>query len=450
MSQSAIFAPFRINGVEFGNRILRSSVGGRMATYDGTVTDVWKNFEKRFADGGVAGIISTTFHVNKARLSPLQYPSIADDKYIPYLRKYIAGIKQEATDCRYIVQIGDPGYTTYMSLFAEEQDSRSASAGFDFAYGYDSRRTAMSQEEIEKAIGDFADAAARCQEARADGIEVTATKGYLIHQFLNPLVNRRTDEWGGDADRRFRFLARVVEAIRKRVGPVIFSASGCPARTSITARCRSRCCACRGRPFARTLGRQRPGPDARVRAAPDGARCRLPARRGRLRVPQSARRARPVPLRRDQDLLQRHPASQPEGGRTGIARQPRARFLLRPLLNTGWTYKQGVNLDGAEAFRKALPDMPVITNGGFQDKDYIEGALRSCDMVSIARALIANPDLVRIFASGRNRPENPCNHCNLCVGRTVSSPLGCYDLRRFPSVASMQEQILAWNQPDPA
>jgi len=77
MTDSAMFTPFTINNVEFKNRILRSSVGGRMSNYDATVTDVWKNFEKRFADGGISGIISTTFHVNKDRVSPLQYPSIA-------------------------------------------------------------------------------------------------------------------------------------------------------------------------------------------------------------------------------------------------------------------------------------------------------------------------------------------------------------------------------------
>ena len=82
MANSVIFTPVTINNVQFKNRILRSSVGGRTANYDGTVTDVWKNFEKRFADGGIGGIISTTFHVNKDRVSPLQYPSIADDRYV--------------------------------------------------------------------------------------------------------------------------------------------------------------------------------------------------------------------------------------------------------------------------------------------------------------------------------------------------------------------------------
>ena len=67
-------------------------------------------------------------------------------------------------------------------------------------------------------------------------------------------------------------------------------------------------------------------------------------------------------------------------------------FLLRRLLNLGWKYEQGINLDFAARF-KAVVGLPVIANGGFQQKDFIEGAIESerCDMVSMARALIANP-----------------------------------------------------------
>ena len=89
-----MFTPYTINNIVFKNRVVRSSVGGQASNYDGTVTDVWKNFEKGFADGGIGGIISTTFHVNKDRVSPLQYPSIAEEKYVPYLRKYIAAIER--------------------------------------------------------------------------------------------------------------------------------------------------------------------------------------------------------------------------------------------------------------------------------------------------------------------------------------------------------------------
>jgi 2,4-dienoyl-CoA reductase (NADPH2) len=71
-------------------------------------------------------------------------------------------------------------------------------------------------------------------------------------------------------------------------------------------------------------------------------------------------------------------------------------------------------------------------------------------MVSMARALIANPDLPQRLARGE-RIERPCTHCNRCVGRTGTSPLGCYDPTRFNnSTREMMKQIMEWNRPDPA
>jgi 2,4-dienoyl-CoA reductase-like NADH-dependent reductase (Old Yellow Enzyme family) len=76
----------------------------------------------------------------------------------------------------------------------------------------------MSIPEIEEVVRQFARAAVRVREAGCDGLEVTASKGYLIHQFLNPATNRRTDRYGGSAEKRFRLLREVVSAVRQAVG----------------------------------------------------------------------------------------------------------------------------------------------------------------------------------------------------------------------------------------
>jgi 2,4-dienoyl-CoA reductase-like NADH-dependent reductase (Old Yellow Enzyme family) len=195
MSNDKAFSTIRINGLEFQNRILRSSIGGRMAYHDGRVTPAWIDFERSFAEAGVGGIISMTFSVDEARSSPLFYPSIAHDKYIPDVKEGIRHIT--ATGCRYILQIGDPGSHTQTSLFPEAADGKSASKGFDLLFGYRSFATAMTKPEIERSVRQFADAARRAKACGCDGIEITAAKGYLIHQFLNPGVNRRCDEYGG-------------------------------------------------------------------------------------------------------------------------------------------------------------------------------------------------------------------------------------------------------------
>jgi 2,4-dienoyl-CoA reductase-like NADH-dependent reductase (Old Yellow Enzyme family) len=109
-----IFEPFRIRGIEFKNRILRSSIGGRTSYYDGSVSPAWQHFETRFAEAGVAALISTTISVDDRRLAPLEYPSIAHDRFIAPIAAGVRAV--QAHDCRYIMQIGDGGYHAQMSL----------------------------------------------------------------------------------------------------------------------------------------------------------------------------------------------------------------------------------------------------------------------------------------------------------------------------------------------
>ncbi|MBK7336871.1 MAG: hypothetical protein IPJ00_12180 [Saprospirales bacterium] len=63
----------------------------------------------------------------------------------------------------------------------------------------------------------------------------------------------------------------------------------------------------------------------------------------------------------------------------------------------------------------------------------------------MARPLLANVNLVKLFKQGINRPDNPCTHCNRCPVRTATSPLGCYDISRFASQEEMEAQIMEWS-----
>ena len=211
-----IFEPTTINGVEFPNRLVRSSLGGRLAYYDGTVNPAWAHFERRFAEHGVGAIVSATITVDERRWAPMEYPKISHDRFVKPIREGVRAV--QAAGARYILQIGDPGYHTQAGLLSEPEDERSASDGFDLLYGYRSMRRAMTIAEIEGVVEDFARAAVRVRDAGCDGLEVTASKGYLIHQFLNPAINRRTDRYGGSADRRFRLMEEIVTAIRGAVG----------------------------------------------------------------------------------------------------------------------------------------------------------------------------------------------------------------------------------------
>ncbi|MFD6182977.1 alkene reductase [Streptomyces goshikiensis] len=76
----------------------------------------------------------------------------------------------------------------------------------------------LSEAEIRQTVADFATAARNAIEAGFDGVEIHGANGYLIHQFLAPNTNRRTDAWGGDTEGRIRFAVEVVSAVVAAVG----------------------------------------------------------------------------------------------------------------------------------------------------------------------------------------------------------------------------------------
>jgi 2,4-dienoyl-CoA reductase (NADPH2) len=77
---------------------------------------------------------------------------------------------------------------------------------------------ALTEEEIQQTIADYAQCAAMCRFANYDGVEIMGSEGYLINEFLVPHTNHREDRWGGSLENRMRFGLEVIRAVRARVG----------------------------------------------------------------------------------------------------------------------------------------------------------------------------------------------------------------------------------------
>jgi len=437
-----IFEPFRIKGVEFKNRIVRSSMGGKSSYYNGSPSPAWQRFETLFAQTGVAALFSATISVDDRRWAPLQYPKISNDRFIAPFRATVQAV--HAHDCRFIMQLGDGGYHAQMSLLPKLEDSKTASPLFDLVYGYSNRTTAMTEMEIAQVVQNFASAARRAREAGCDGVEIAAHKGYLIHQFLNPGINRRHDGYGGSFANRFRLLREVVEAIRNAVGadfllgvrlaavdrnyapmnlrlPVVF-----PLRHYL---------------FGNTLTETLEYGKLLAQLGIDYLH--ITSGFGFIN-PGESPGAWPVDEFRLYANATRHLSAKARLRSILLNTLPRP--VLRSIFGLGWRYRPAANLDYARAFREAT-SLPVIANGGFALKDQIDSALesKSCDLVAMARPLLANPGLMEMFRSGRNGPERPCSHCNRCSIATAVLPLGCYDRSRFDTQRAMEDQILWWS-----
>jgi 2,4-dienoyl-CoA reductase (NADPH2) len=111
---------------------------------------------------------------------------------------------------------------------------------------------------------------------------------------------------------------------------------------------------------------------------------------------------------------------------------------------------EGINLPDAQKIKAAVR-IPVLCTGGFQTAAIIENAIAKgkCDAVTIARPLIANNDLVQMFARGAGRPPKPCTYCNRCLVNAVENPLGCYDESRYTSRGEMVREVMTVFDPPP-
>src|SRR5215472_10240220 len=197
-----IFQPLTINGVTFKNRVFRSSLGGRIDYYDGSMSDARIAWDRRFASGGVAAIISSNAGIRADGIAVPGYAAIHHDGTIPSWRTLVKEIHKY--DCHYIIQLHFSG--RQRDLARKEfvgMPGMSSTDKPDLLHGLRARQMATS--EIQDVVKAYGLAARRAREAGADGVEIVACNGYLLHQFLSSAINERTDGYGGNLRARAKF-----------------------------------------------------------------------------------------------------------------------------------------------------------------------------------------------------------------------------------------------------
>ncbi|TAL30652.1 MAG: FAD-dependent oxidoreductase [Spirochaetes bacterium] len=206
-----LFSPITINKCEIKNRIVYPSLG-LLYSYDGKLNDRYVNYFRERARGGAGVVTVGPVGVDLVGIGSVAM-SLANDREIPSFKSLAAGIKSEGA--RAWVQLYHAGAYAYSFLINNEKQIAPSAV-----YSKMSKSTprAMTIEDIKKLQEDFTLAALRAKEAGFDGVEIIASAGYLITQFLSPLKNLRTDEYGGSFDNRVRFGRELVELMRSRLG----------------------------------------------------------------------------------------------------------------------------------------------------------------------------------------------------------------------------------------
>ena len=207
-----LLRPFRLRHVTFKNRLMSTSHA------PGYVEDRhpkrrYQLYHEEKAKGGLA----LTMFGGSSNIAP-DSPSafgqiyIGDDSIVPVLREFSERIHRHG--CAIMCQITHMGHRT---LWNVEDWLPPLAPSTVREHAHRSFPKEMDRDDIRRVVRAFGDAATRCKDGGLDGTELLA-HGHLIHQFWTPLVNRRTDEYGGSLENRARFGLEVLEEVRRRVG----------------------------------------------------------------------------------------------------------------------------------------------------------------------------------------------------------------------------------------
>ncbi len=200
-----LFEEFELKGVHFKNRIVMAP----MCMYqsdkeDGHVTDWHRVHYPTRAVGGVGLIITEATAVQPIGRISSRDLGIWDDAHIDGQAEIVRLMK--ANGAKTGIQLAHAGRKATV-----DGDIQAPSAiAFNDQY---KTPTAMTAEEIDETVQAFRDGAIRAKKAGFDVIEIHAAHGYLINQFLSPLTNKRTDEYGGSSENRYRLLRRILDEV---------------------------------------------------------------------------------------------------------------------------------------------------------------------------------------------------------------------------------------------
>jgi len=219
-----LFEPIEIGKVTLKNRIVSTAHGTSFANTDGTVSEKLIAYHAARARGGCGLIINEATSPDpggKGRVLVYEL-GLWDDRFIPGFKALADAIHQHGA--KYLVQLHHAGrlaisqITGVQPVAPSVQPSRWLSVQRKpYAFASETPRE-LSIDEIKELIGHFVMAAARAKEAGCDGVEVHGAHGYLVSQFLSPVVNQRNDEYGGSVEGRARFAVEAIREIRKRCG----------------------------------------------------------------------------------------------------------------------------------------------------------------------------------------------------------------------------------------
>ncbi|KAK7031356.1 Nadh:flavin oxidoreductase nadh oxidase [Favolaschia claudopus] len=221
-----LFKPIEIKGVTFKNRIFLSPMG-QFSSSDGHATDWHLVHIGGYATRGVGALcMEATAVVPEGRCSP-EDSGLWTDSQIAPLKRVVDFCHSHGTKIG--IQLYHTGRKASMyARWVKEKDSSFVAQENERGWPNNvfapsaipmsdrhAMPKAMTEQDMQHVEDAFAAATVRCRKAGFDFIEIHAAHGYLLHQFVSPLSNLRTDQYGGSLENRLRYPLRVLQRIRQ-------------------------------------------------------------------------------------------------------------------------------------------------------------------------------------------------------------------------------------------
>lgn len=195
-----IFDKTSLHSLELNNRIFRSATWMAMADYNGYVTDKIVDLYKSYANGGIGAIITGITSVVPVDMMLDGIMVFSDDSYIPGHKRITDAVHEAGS--RIFLQ------TAMVSSVKKDEKGNL----------YETPIDDWTVDEIHGIISYFGDSALRAKKAGYDGVQIHAAHFFFLSRFISPLLNHRTDEYGGSSENRARILVEVLKDMRKKSG----------------------------------------------------------------------------------------------------------------------------------------------------------------------------------------------------------------------------------------
>ena len=352
---SILFRPLQVGGLTLKNRIIASPTSMSGFDSNGYYNEETYNYFKLKAVGGAALVIvgEVMVDLENGRSHPVQC-GIDDPAAMIPMQNLANAIHQGGAAAS--VELDHGGCLSGPDFL----NGRNAKGPSSFTDEWGDTCDEMTEEDIYYAADMYAQAAANAKAYGFDMVMIHAGHGWLIHQFLSPITNHRTDRWGGSLENRLRFMLLVVEKVRAAVGP----------RFPIDIRISG---------SERTEGGYGIETGVEIAKALDGRVDMIHVSAGTQQVPYSA--------------ILMHP---------GIFQQP------------------GENSGLAAEIKKHVK-VPVCTVGAFSDPDLMVDYMETTgvDCIAMGRQLIADPFFPKKVLRGELEKITPCIRCTECLSSLI-------------------------------